>query len=176
MGNGTPTITFENMVTNYGFSDGTSMAAPMVSGAVGLMASRYPQDDAGMRVLRVLLGAKPLPSLQNRVRNGARLNIGSLKIQAPLNLQGQKVENRSLFLTEYLNRLTWQANPLNQNSEITGYRVYRLNGKRIELITELESTRLQYLHRNSEQGSYTYAVTAVGVDGANGEPAIVKIE
>jgi len=176
MGNGTPTITFENMVSNYGFSDGTSMAAPMVSGAVGLLASRYPLDDAGMRVLRVLLSAKPLPSLQNRVRNGARLNIGSLKIQAPLNLQGLRVENRSLFLTEYLNSLTWQANPQNQGADISGYRVYRLNGKRIELIAELESTRLQYLHRNSEQGSYTYAVTAVGTDGINGEPGVVNIE
>lgn len=176
LGMGNPTITFENIVSNYGFSDGTSMAAPMVSGAVGLLASRFPQDDAEMRMLRILLGAKPLSSLQNRVRNGARLNIGSLKIQAPLNLQGRRVENRSLFLTEYLNTFTWQANPLNQNSEITGYRIYRLSGKRVELIDELASDQFQYLHHNTGIDSYTYAVTAVGTDGVNGEPAVVNIE
>ncbi len=176
LGMGNPTVTFENIVSNYGFSDGTSMAAPMVSGAVGLLASRFPQEDAGMKILRILLGAKPLSSLQNRVRTGARLNIAPLKIQAPLNLQARRVENRSLFLSEYLNTITWQSNPLNQDSEITGYRVYRLNGKNIDLIDTVESNRLEYLHRNTEQGSYTYAVTAVGADGVNGEPAIVKIE
>lgn len=173
---GNPTITFENMVTNYGFSDGTSMAAPMVSGAVGLLASRYPQDDVEMRMLRILLGAKPVSSLQNKVRTGGRLNVGSLKIQAPLELHAQRVVNRSLFLSEYLNTLTWQANPLNQGSEITGYRIYRLNGKRVELIDELGSDQFQYLHHNTELDSYTYAVTAVGLDGVNGEPAVVNIE
>jgi subtilisin family serine protease len=176
LGMGNATITIENIVTNYGFSDGTSMAAPMVSGAVGLMASRYPQDDAGMRMLRILLSAKPLSSLQNRVRNGVRLNVGPLALQAPVNLQGQRVENRSLFLREHLNYLNWQVNPLNQGAGITGYRVYRLSGKRVELIDELAPNQFEYLHHNTDLNSYTYAVTAVGTDGINGEPAIVKIE
>lgn len=176
LGMGNPTITFENIVSNYGFSDGTSMAAPMVSGAVALMASRYPQDNMIMRIARILLGAKPLPSLQNKIRTGARLHIGSLKTQAPLNLQVQRVENRSFFLSEYLNTLTWQPNPENQDSEITGYRIYLLNGKSVYLLDTLESNQFQYLHRNTGSGTYTYAVTAVDASGANGEPAIVKLE
>lgn len=176
LGMGNPMVTFENLLSNYGFSDGTSMAAPMVSGAVALMASRYPQDNINMRITRILLGAKPLSSLQNKIRTGARLNIGSMKTQAPLNLQVQRVENRSFFLSEYLNILTWQPNPLNQNSEITGYRVYRLNGKNVQLLDTLGSNQFQYSHRNIGSGSYTYAVTAVDVDGTNGEPAIIKID
>lgn len=38
----------------YNYSDGTSMATPMVTGAVAVLAERYPADSAAMRAARVI--------------------------------------------------------------------------------------------------------------------------
>lgn len=175
LGMGNPVITLENLTSNYGFADGTSMSAPMVSGAVGLLASRYPREDMNMRITRILLGADPLPSLRGRIKTGARLNMGSLKIKAPLDLQARQVQNRSFFQAEFMNIITWQANPLNQAYGVVGYRVYQVNGKDIRLIAEVGSQQKEYWHRDIEQEShYTYAVVAIDAGGSNGEPALVS--
>jgi hypothetical protein len=129
-----------------------------------------------MIITRLLLASDPLPSLQDRIRSGSRLNIGSLEIKAPLNLQAQQVMNRSLFQTEYINILTWEANPQNQSYNIAVYRVYLVNGKNIELIAEVSANQLECLHRGAGQGSqYAYAVVAVNADGSTGEPAVVSL-
>ena len=171
---GNPIITLENQPSDYEFKDGTSMATPFVSGAVGLLAARYPQETVSMRITRILLGAEPQSTLVGSIRTGARLNIGTAKIQAPLNLQIERIENRSFLQTEYINVLTWQANP--QNQGVTGYRVYLVNGKDFEVIAELEAGQFEYAHRGAGSSSqYTYAVTAIGADGSRGEPAVVSL-
>jgi hypothetical protein len=40
----------------------------------------------------------------------------------PLNFTGQKVINRSLTQSEYINALSWEANP--DNTDVTAYRIY----------------------------------------------------
>jgi subtilisin family serine protease len=171
---GNPVMTLENLPSDYGFLQGTSMSAPFVSGALGLLASRYPQEGVTMRITRILLGAEPQSTLLDRVRTGARLNIGTAKIQAPLNLQAQRIENRSFLQTEYINVLTWQANP--QNQGVTGYRVFLINGNDIEVVADLDAGQYEYMHRGTgNESQYTYAVTAVGSDGSRGEPAVVSL-
>lgn len=172
---GNPTVTLKNMPSDYEFKQGTSMAAPMVSGAVGLLAARFPGENVDSRVLRILLSGDPLPSLQDKIRTGARLNIGSLKIQPPLSLYARQEQNRSLLQTEYINILTWQANPQNQAYGITGYRIYQITGKKLELLAEVNAGQLEYLHRKTEAAAYTYAVVAVDSEGSNGEPAVVTV-
>jgi subtilisin family serine protease len=58
----------------YGTSNGTSMAAPHVSGAAALVWAEIP--DASISEVRqaILEGADPLPALQGRVSSSARLN------------------------------------------------------------------------------------------------------
>lgn len=172
---GNPVVTLKNMPSNYEFKQGTSMAAPMVSGAIGLLAARYPGENIDSRILRILLSGDPLSSLQDRIRTGARLNIGSLKIQPPLALQGRQVKNRSLLQTENINLLTWQANPQNQSYGITGYRIYQISGKSLELIAQVGTDVTEYRHRKTEEAAYTYAVVAIDAEGSNGEPAVVTI-
>ncbi|MCP4710132.1 MAG: S8 family serine peptidase, partial [Planctomycetes bacterium] len=168
---GNPVITLENKTSNYQFSNGTSFSTAFVCGAIGLLASRFPQDNSDMRVTRLLLASDSLPSLQNSIRSGRRLNIGSPEIKAPQNLQASRVINQSLFQREYINILTWQANSGNQSYNITGYRVYRVNGKELEVIAEVDANQLEYMHRNAgEEGLYTYAVVAVAANGSTGEP------
>lgn len=176
-GNGNPVVTLVNSPANYEFKEGTSMAAPMVSGAAGLLAARYPLEVMNSRIIRLLLGGDPLPSLRDKIRTGARLNIGALKIQPPLGLRIERVLNRSLFQTEYINTLFWQANPQNQAYNISGYRIYRISGKALEFIAEVDPGQLNYRHRRTgEEPSYTYAVVAVDAGGTNGEPALASIK
>lgn len=174
--NGNPVVTLVSNSSDYSFKEGTSMAAPMVCGAVGLIAARYPRENMNSRIIRILLSGETLPSLRDRVRTGARLNIGPLEIQAPLALRIQRVLNRSLLQSEYINMLSWRANPQNQSRNISGYRIFRISGTELELIAETDAGQRNYQHRRTEGNtSYTYAVVAFDTAGTKGEPALVSI-
>lgn len=68
-------VTLVNRPANYGIIDGTSMAAPHVSGALGLLAAQFPSDDLPKRISRLYSGADRLGSLENKMKTGARLNL-----------------------------------------------------------------------------------------------------
>jgi subtilisin family serine protease len=68
----------------YGFMDGTSMAAPHVSGAVSLMAAQYPSENMTGRINRILSGVDPMLSLTGTCVTEGRLNLyNSLTSAAP---------------------------------------------------------------------------------------------
>lgn len=54
---------------------GTSMAAPFVSGAAGLVVSEFPDIDNEQLKARLLNSVDSLESLQGRVKTGGRLNV-----------------------------------------------------------------------------------------------------
>jgi subtilisin family serine protease len=60
---------------SYKLLDGTSMAAPHVSGAVAFAAMNFPAESVTQRIQRVLANVDILPSLQGKVRTGGRLNL-----------------------------------------------------------------------------------------------------
>ncbi len=60
---------------DYQYLDGTSMAAPQVSGAVAFAAMNFPTENAFQRVNRILQNVDVVPGLQNRVGTGGRLNL-----------------------------------------------------------------------------------------------------
>lgn len=62
---------------NYEFSDGTSMASPMVAGAVALLRSVVPTIPYTQVISALYQGADRLPSLAGRVATGARLNVNN---------------------------------------------------------------------------------------------------
>ncbi|MDD1723545.1 MAG: S8 family serine peptidase [Methanospirillum sp.] len=61
----------------WGYMNGTSMAVPMVAGSAGLLAAYAP--DAGITDIKeaILSGTDPVPSLQNKLVTGGRLNLTS---------------------------------------------------------------------------------------------------
>jgi subtilisin family serine protease len=62
---------------SYQFLDGTSMAAPHVSGAVAFAAMNFPNETAVQRVQRILAHTTPLPGLAGLVATGGRLNLAA---------------------------------------------------------------------------------------------------
>jgi subtilisin family serine protease len=61
--------------SGYGYMSGTSMAAPMVSGAAALLLSRDANLSTDQLKAGILAGVDPLPSLSGLVRTGGRLNL-----------------------------------------------------------------------------------------------------
>ena len=59
----------------YQYLDGTSMAAPHVSGAVAFAAMNFPGETPPQRVRRILANVDPLPGLSGKVVTGGRLNL-----------------------------------------------------------------------------------------------------
>jgi subtilisin family serine protease len=85
---GTPTVTVVNdLVFGYQLSDGTSMAAPHVSGAIAVLAAAFPFESVSRRINRILEGAEPLDALSGKVLTGGRLNLyNSLRRNRMVNL------------------------------------------------------------------------------------------
>jgi hypothetical protein len=123
-------------------------------------------------------------------------------VYPPLSFSGQQSLNRSLYLAEYINQLTWHANPDNEN--IVKYRIYlisetqnrnevnpsRLNINRTSrrnriidrqtenrsFLVELDANTFEYWQRNVDNDkSYTYEIVAVNDEGREGDPAIIII-
>jgi subtilisin family serine protease len=59
----------------YKFADGTSMAAPHVSGAIAFAALNFPADFAAQRKARILNSTTRVDALAGRTLTGGRLNL-----------------------------------------------------------------------------------------------------
>jgi subtilisin family serine protease len=59
----------------YQFSDGTSMAAPYVAGAVAFAAMNFPNESVAQRIQRILLNTTPAAAFQGKTTTGGRLNL-----------------------------------------------------------------------------------------------------
>lgn len=95
-------------------------------------------------------------------------------IHPPLNIAGQKNSNRSLTQIEYINVLTWQPNPNNDNLE--AHYIYLTEGGQMELITKVSAGVYDFMHRKVDQNkTYTYSVVAI-IGDREGIPAYVTVK
>jgi subtilisin family serine protease len=85
---GTPMATVVNgIVSGYQYKDGTSMAAPHVTGAVAVLSAAFPTESVSLRISRIFGGAELIESLSGRVATGGRLNLyNSLRLYQRVNM------------------------------------------------------------------------------------------
>ncbi len=68
----------------YASKNGSSFAAPHVTGTIALCAALYPDETAAQRIARVLGSADPVAALDGRCVTGGRLDaLGALDREAP---------------------------------------------------------------------------------------------
>ena len=71
--------------SGYAAKNGTSMAAPHVTGTIALCAALHPSDSVAARIARVLTSADPVASLAGRCVTGGRLDVlGAVDAEAPV--------------------------------------------------------------------------------------------
>ena len=69
----------------YAFKNGTSMAAPHVTGTIALCAALHPGESVAERIARVLASADPVASLAGKCVTGGRLDVlGAVDTEAPV--------------------------------------------------------------------------------------------
>jgi subtilisin family serine protease len=90
---------------DYASFDGTSMAAPHVSGLAGLILARYPTITLQKLKERILNTVDYLPSLQGKVLTGGRIN--AYKALDPTYSADLVVDLGSLGLWQYDGSSTW---------------------------------------------------------------------
>ena len=76
---GAPGTGIVSAMTADGYArwDGTSMAAPFVTGAVALCAAEWPGETAAQRTARILASVRSAPSLAGKCATGGRLDIAA---------------------------------------------------------------------------------------------------
>ncbi len=80
---------------SYDFKDGTSMAAPQISGALALLIHEFPSLDHLSLKNKLLTSADPLGSLAGKCLSGGRLNLYNM-------LKGNVVETNFTYLKNNL--------------------------------------------------------------------------
>ncbi|MFH1498180.1 MAG: S8 family serine peptidase [Verrucomicrobiota bacterium] len=70
--------TYHRADDQYALLSGTSMAAPMVTGALALLKAEHPSDDALQLIQRLLGGARIAPSLEGAAATGGILHLPTL--------------------------------------------------------------------------------------------------
>jgi subtilisin family serine protease len=159
---------------SYGLSDGTSMAAPHVSGALGLLAAQFPADDLSKRINRLYSGANRLASLEGKVKTGARLNLArSLAQSLVLSMTVSRRQANAWVLAKDYAEVYFSVEK-DPGSPISGetYVIYRktLSGT-YQSIKEIAASELQngaftyydkYLDRNV---GYVYVIQALSAQG-----------
>jgi len=89
---------------------------------------------------------------------------------------GRKVLNRTFSQAEYIDILSWVADPANQALDIAKYRIYQIVNGTPSLLVELAGNESEYYHRRAGQTSIRYAIAAVTRSGREGAPAEITVQ
>jgi len=145
-------VTLVNCLANYGIMDGTSMAAPHVCGALGLLAAQFPSDDLSKRISRLYSGADRLASLENKMKTGARLNLARSISQSLVLTMTVSRRQASVWVVKKDFAQVYFSIEKDPGSTISGetYTVYRKNsGGSYQAVKEIAGSEIQ-------NGGYSY--------------------
>ncbi|HSQ36157.1 MAG TPA: S8 family serine peptidase [Candidatus Binatia bacterium] len=167
-------VTFILAPGNYEFMDGTSMAAPHVCGAVGLLAAQYPADATSKLVARIVTAADPVQALNGKIKSGARLNLAralAQKLLLALAVFRRQVDIWVLKKDFAQVFFSAENDPASGVSAVS-YGIYRsrANGG-LQLLKEIAASELQnnaytYYDKYLDRGvTYSYQVQAKNAGG-----------
>jgi len=96
-------------------------------------------------------------------------------IHPPLNFKAERHQNRSLLLQQYINVLSWEANPANEN--IFTYKIYQVEDGVLNLLAEYASEYVMEYQIRGVRGdrAYRYAIAAVLGNGFESDPVYAEI-
>ncbi|MGD0783929.1 MAG: hypothetical protein ABSA30_13845, partial [Candidatus Aminicenantales bacterium] len=92
---------------------------------------------------------------------------------SPRNFNGVKKNNSSTLLEQYIDVLSWEADP--NNRDIQSYRLYRQDGSSWTLVGEFNAQTFTAMDKNVNKTlAYTYLLKAVDSDGRPGDAFSIK--
>jgi photosystem II stability/assembly factor-like uncharacterized protein len=90
----------------------------------------------------------------------------SVHLSSPVDFSGDRNINKSALMTEYLDVLSWKANPMNSENQASRYRVYKLETSgSLTLLAEVDGNTHEYYVRKVENTDITYYISAVDGEG-----------
>jgi hypothetical protein len=98
---------------------------------------------------------------------------------APASAKGAKRTIRSFLRKTYLNEITWQPDPRNPGTEVTGYRIYKIfSPTEKQLLAETDANTYQFWHQGDEvfeASEHVYGITTLTRDQGESIPDCVVI-
>jgi subtilisin family serine protease len=171
---GVHSVTLVNRSASYGLLDGTSMAAPHVSGALGLLAAQFPGDDMSKRISRLLSGADRVASLADKLKTGGRLNLARSIAQDLVLTMTVSRQQANLWILQKDFAQVYFSVEKDSSSTVSGetYTAFRKTaGEAYQAVREITAGEIQnggytfydkYLDRSVE---YTYVIQARNAQG-----------
>ena len=160
--------------SRYGSMDGTSMAAPHVTGAIALYAAAYPQA-SGRQIKQALLASvAPTPSLQGKTVTGGRLDARHMLDFPPQNPTQPVPLEPACDAPEVAPR-PWFRWTVADNTLAYVLRVAPTDGSEPErvytpgAVTEFTPPEGQDF---AAQRTYVWTVTGKGAEGQDGPPSV----
>lgn len=167
----------------YGLVNGTSFSCPLAAGAAALVLEARPTwtNLDLIQALRYTAGSADNPDNKNGwgiVNAAAAVNYQARSLLPPSQFRLTRLLNDYIFFVQFVDRLTWAPNPLNEKP-VQGYRLYFRPAGSVslayELLAEMDAATLSFEWRGLLPDEvYAYKLTAVDESGAESEGAFAS--